>query len=153
VSELREQFLDDHRVLTRGIDALRKAVADRDFATARRLADDLDRAVGAHIEFEERYLYPSLEPFLGHDVVRNLYDEHRAGRAAIDSLRSASAEGRLDYSVLDAQLRTMAEHALTCGTLTSHVESLDEETRRDLLRRLRELRATTRRWTELQLDQ
>jgi len=151
-SELGAAFLTDHRVLTRGIDAIHHAVVAKDLPKAQKLAEQLDQEVGPHIEFEERYLYPFLERSLGPDRVRDLCSEHRAGRAALRTLLESAGAAESDLSQVEAQLKIMSDHALACGTLASHVEALDEEQRRELLAHLLELRSTPRRWTDLEIS-
>lgn len=150
---LEAEFLQDHRVLTQGLHALRDALETGDLDGARRIAEDLDRDAGAHIEFEERYFYPRLVPLLGEEFVRQLYREHDAGRNAIRELESGQAHGLEDAHRLPliGDVEIAAEHALTCGTLTSHLAELPEEERDEMLERLRECRARQRRWTEIDI--
>ena len=150
-SGLREAFLEDHRRFTRGLSALREALRDDDLAAAVEAARALDREVGAHIEFEERHYYPALVEPLGREFVTRLYAEHRLGRDALRSLlelRGGPLGPKRKDEILEAIEGTM-QHALSCGSLLSHLERLEDDAREELLRLLLELRASAHRWTEL----
>jgi hypothetical protein len=149
---LREAFHQDHRVLVRDLKALREALLSRDVGEATRLADELDRAVGPHMQFEEEVFYPTLEKVLGRKFVDNLYDEHAEGQAAVRAL-GARPEGepfrREERDRLLVQVELALNHALSCGTLTSHLAALSPEVRSEMLVQLLEIRARGGRWTEL----
>lgn len=46
--------MEEHRILMRGLDAVLQQVSAGYFVAARRLADELDREAGPHIQFEEQ---------------------------------------------------------------------------------------------------
>lgn len=152
---LTRAFLEDHRTLTRGLDQLREAVVNDDFRAAKHLADQLDRSVGGHIEFEERILYPEVALTTGTGHVDRLYAEHRAGRDAIDGILSVPDAERLPPDVrpkLLAQLDTVCDHVLSCGTLVSHLASLPASRQDAILERLLQYRSAGHRWTQLPTD-
>jgi len=152
---LTQAFLEDHRTLTRGLDQLREAVVNDDFRTAKHLADQLDRSVGGHIEFEERILYPEVALTTGADHVHRLYAEHRAGREAIGRILSVPDTEKLPPDVrpkLLAQLNTVCDHVLSCGTLVSHLASLPAPKQAAILERLLQYRSAGHRWTQLPTD-
>lgn len=152
-NELREAFLEDHQVLTRGLRELVDLVEADRFREAARRAWTLDRAAGAHIEFEETRFYPEVEKSRGASYVDNLYDEHQSGVAAIRALEHLDTTEPVDReqkTFILKHLRRALEHAVSCGTLLSHVTSLDDEAQEDLLRALRSCRAASRLWTELE---
>ena len=151
-SELATAFTDDHRVFTRGLSRILRALRRDDHATAVALAEELDRAVGPHIEFEEQVFYPILVESLGRDFVRQLYREHRIGQDAVGALIAHPREKPLPASDRDRlieQLETAMEHALSCGTLLSHVTSKDAAEQQRLLDRLEDIGRRGNRWTEL----
>lgn len=149
---LRDAFLEDHRKLTRGLSALVRLVENGEWEQAVRRAEELDRIAGPHIEFEERRFYPQVSRSRGKDYVDNLYDEHRSGREAIEMLRAAA--GRTNLSKEERErllfhLHRALDHVVSCGTLLSHVTSLDDEEQDKLLADLEGYRKAGHRWTEL----
>jgi DNA-binding PadR family transcriptional regulator len=150
--ELRDAFLHDHQQLTRGLAAIGEALRSNRTSEAGELARALDRAVGAHIEFEETVYYPALERELGGKFVSQLYEEHAHGKRALRTLVSLGPAGQLgadERAELAKQIDKMLEHALSCGTLLSHLDSLDPARHEQLLGKLRALSQTPKRWTDL----
>ncbi len=149
-NELLKLFLQDHQVLVRGLTAIKAALDAGDDEQARELADQLDAEVGAHIEFEERVFYPLLVKTLGAERVRVFLAEHASGLDAIRALRQEvlpaepAARGQLV-----AQLDTMLEHTYGCGSLSSHLETLDEPQQAELRTELLAARERAKRWTEV----
>ncbi len=151
-SELARAFTDDHRVFTRGLSRILKALRRDDPATAVALAKELDRAVGPHIEFEEQVFYPVLVESLGKDFVSQLYREHRIGQTAVSVLVSHPQGEPLPAEARDrliGQLETAMDHALSCGTLLSHVTSRDAADQLRMLEQLEDFSRRGHRWTEL----
>ena len=150
-ASLAAAFTADHRHFTRGLSRLLKALESDDLATAVELAEELDHAVGPHIEFEEEVFYPEVARAMGHEYVRELYLEHQVGQSALRALLSrrdaALSPGERDELI--ARLRTAMDHALSCGTLLSHVTGQGPEAQRRMLERRDEMIARGRRWTEL----
>ncbi len=147
---LRAAFLEDHRAMTRGFKRALDAVEANRMDDAVRAADDVDRVAGAHIAFEETVLYPRLREIVGDTYVDQLFDEHGEGRKAIASLLEAR-DGAADESAVDrgqvvAQLQTALDHAVTCGTLLSHVDAFSSAEQESMLARLLALRAGAPRW-------
>ena len=66
---LRDAFVEDHRTLTRGLSRMLKLVEDGDYDEAARVAKELDRDAGPHIEFEEKSFYPEVRKTRGRDYV------------------------------------------------------------------------------------
>lgn len=150
---LTKAFLEDHQKMTRGIARLRNAIQRNDLATAARLADELDRVAGPHIEFEEKAYYPLLVEALGEDFVERLYQEHEEGLKAVRALLRRKSDGKTlspdQRNRLLGQIHTALEHAGTCGTLVSHLAVLDEDRQAALLEQIEEARRRQRRWTEV----
>lgn len=151
-SPLTMAFLEDHRQLMRGLNRLRETLERGDVSAAIELAKQIDRMVGAHIEFEEEVLYPKVAESETREFVRQLYDEHHAGLRAVEHLRKRSAEKALspdEQARLVADTQTMVDHAASCGTLLSHLTALDADRQSTILERLMELRDQGHRWSEL----
>ena len=147
---LELEFLADHRKLTRGFRRLIDAVERGDQSELRRLAEDLDRAAGPHIGFEENVLYPIVEQATGAELGRNLRSEHQVACQALRTLLGKHG-GKFDGDErvhLLKQLKVGLAHAVACGQLLSHLTVLDSATQADLLEKLREARQKNVRWTE-----
>lgn len=155
-SALRDAFVEDHRRLTQGLSNLVKLVEAGRIEYAVQLARELDEVAGPHIEFEESRFYPEVSRHGGRQYVERLYDEHRSGREALVALQALEGKRELDADQRDAilfHLRRAHEHALSCGTLLSHVTSLGPEEQSELLGELEACRRRKRRWTELESRQ
>lgn len=151
-SALAREFLQDHQTLSRGLAALRDAIIRNDLEDAKTLADRVDRSAGGHMEFEERLLYPHVARVLGAEYVDRLYAEHRLGKTAVARVLARPSAEPLpaeEQSALLAELETVGDHVLSCGTLLSHLTALDEPAQQRMLERLLEFRRERRRWTEL----
>ncbi|MDH3254787.1 MAG: hemerythrin domain-containing protein [Acidobacteriota bacterium] len=149
--ELEVAFLEDHRLLTTGLERIAAALANDDLETAIEAADVVDQNVGPHMRFEEEEYYPRLRSLLGDAFVNQLYHEHGEGQEAIRRLVSAGHGNTLSPSAREevaGLVKTALEHALSCGTLLSHLGSFDESEQRLLGERLDALRRLGTRWTE-----
>lgn len=154
-SRLAAAFLEDHKVLTRGLATTLSAVQRGDFATAARAAEQLDQQAGPHIEFEERFFYPEVEKSRGAEYVSGLHREHDAGRNALRTLLAMRGSGRLDpddRALVISQLHEALDHAVSCGTLLSHLTTLETDQQDVLLAHLLRLRREGPRWTKQSRD-
>lgn len=149
---LEEAFLEDHRHLTHGLARIREALRTADDTEAARTADEVDRVVGPHMRFEEEVFYPKLVEKLGGDFVDQLYGEHEIGQSAVKALVGLKPEERLTEGrrkeLLD-EVGTALQHARSCGTLLSHIADLDESEHRAMLQKLKKLRGSGIRWTDV----
>lgn len=151
-SPLREAFLEDNRKLTRGLLRLLDALKENDLVAARREADRLDQDAGPHMAFEEQVFYPTLDRILGSAFVDQLYHEHAEGQDAVRTVLNREPDHPFadhERQALVEHVETALEHALSCGTLLSHVDVLEAPAKQEMLERLLELRRRGRRWTAL----
>jgi hemerythrin superfamily protein len=149
---LSEAFVEDHRHLTQGLSDILQALRDDNLEEAIRMAEDLDRMAGPHMEFEEELLYPEVRKSRGSDYVSRLYREHQVALAAVKALISSKTQERLEPQLKEQilqNLKTGLDHAISCGTLLSHVTSLDHKRQDEMLTRLLDLRRIGHRWSEL----
>lgn len=138
--------------MTRGLNALRRALQAEDFEAARVVADELDVAVGPHIAFEERCFYPALKQMLGGQFVAQLYREHGCARRALEGLAAltpGAPPSAADKATINQAVDVALEHAHSCGTLVSHVDRIDPSEQDRLLARLKEFRELGMRWSDL----
>jgi hypothetical protein len=151
-SQLGKAFVEDHRHLIRGFTDLKSALEQGDLDAARRIADQLDRAAGSHIRFEEEVLYPRVAEVRGRAFADRLYAEHAVGRAVIRQILDLPEGSALDPALRDqcvAGTGTALDHVLRCGTLLSHLTAPDASQQAELLDVLEAMRRHPRRWTEL----
>lgn len=149
-SKLAQMFLDEHQHLTRGLWEIHQALKKNDLQTAAHRAEVMDRLVGAHMEFEEEVFYPELATRLGNEFVNRLYEEHDEGQAAVKALLSggiAQLDGAGRARLL-GQVEIALDHAISCGTLLSHIGDLDPAEEERVMERWREIRDRNPRWSE-----
>lgn len=150
-TELETEFLADHKKMTRGFRDLIESLEADDMPAAQKLALELDLAAGPHIEFEEHVLYPTVEEDRGQDYGDHLRHEHQVARSALrfvldHSDKPLEAE---DRARVIQQLRIGFEHAVSCGSLLSHLTVLDPDSQERMLNVLKRYREQKLRWTEL----
>ncbi len=151
---LATAFVDDHKQLTRAFKQLKDSLGRHDLSEAKRIAEELDRAAGPHILFEEEFLYPEVARARGRDYIDRLYEEHRAGRDLLtrilvlrnDSRRRLNDE---EEAHLLEQAGMMLDHAVSCGTLLSYLTTLDQTTQKEYCAALLAFREQGKRWTEI----
>jgi Hemerythrin HHE cation binding domain len=151
-SPLAAAFVTDHRLITRRLNRLRKAVRRDDLPAARRIAAELDRLAGPHIQFEEEVLYPHIGRILGEAYAVQLYHEHDAGRTALGRITRPGRPGAFspaEREELERLLDTAVEHAGTCATLVSHLSEVPPQDQAEMHSRLLAARRDPLRWTEL----
>ena len=150
-TKLEQQFVDDHRHLTQGFQSLIESVEKNDTARCRRDADELDRVAGPHIKFEELVLYPKVRQDRGNEMASRLLREHQVGRSAIAFLESHTGDSLspVDRARVLEQLRVGLDHAVTCGTLLSHLTVVSKPEQTEMLNQLQEIKKQQTRWTEL----
>lgn len=150
--ELFDAFQKDHATLGRGLYAIAECLRGDDLGGARAAANDLDRAAGAHIAFEEHDFYPALAPFLDKAEVDELYEEHRDGQATVKTLTSLDPDTPLDdarRAQLLEHIEQMEHHVSECGELFGAMGGLPAEEQAALLEKLETWRTKAPRWTEL----
>jgi hemerythrin superfamily protein len=79
VTKILEQ---DHRDAESLFDQIPKA----EDAERQSLIDELNTALRAHMELEERVVYPAVEPLIGAEEVQEADQEHQLARQGLDSM-------------------------------------------------------------------
>lgn len=148
---LFDEFHKDHAVLGRLLYELRVAISDRDIGEARRIADQLDRAAGAHIAFEERAFYPALAPVLGQDEIDRMLREHQLGPVLIQDIFQLAEDPKHEATLKSAvdALETLEAHVSECGDLFGAMGALSDDEQKRLLKQLKDWRERAPRWTEV----
>lgn len=70
------EFHSDHQKVVSTLTELRETISNRDIARVRMLLAATENLAGPHFKFEELYLYPTLERFLGEAYIERLVNEH-----------------------------------------------------------------------------
>ena len=146
-----EEFLDDHRQMTRLLARLDEALERHQLHGAQQLAGELNCIAGPHIDFEEHVLYPLVGLSRDPQFVEQLYREHQSVREAIEQLLYLDADCLTDVVIaeLRSKLAVGLDHAKSCGTLVSHLAALPRNEQKQALAKLQTTRRTGRLWTEL----
>lgn len=124
------EFRNDHRFVLRTLVDLRKAIDAGEFSRALELVEALDKAAGPHMEFEERFLYPSLEPLIGGERVRALVSDHKGAAEMLykaKEILSKATPSESEISFLQEFVQEFLKHASDCEGTALLAEALPEE--------------------------
>ena len=114
MTTLRQCLTDDHRHCDDLFAAAEKAVAAKDFATARKAFDGFAQAMREHFASEENTLFPRFEAATGSDAgpTRVMRLEHQQMRALLDEAGKALAVNAPDayLGLADTLLIMMQQH-------------------------------------------
>lgn len=140
---LMQEFHADHQKVVGALFELRQAIAGSDIGRVRFILNGAEDLVGPHFKFEELYLYPALEQFLGESYIKRLVNEHDgvfrsvrhiarlAGKDSWSDNERRSAEANLDL---------IYEHPISCDGLSLWMERLSPEEQQQLLDKMQEVR-------------
>ncbi len=150
-SDLVEAFKEDHAVLGRGLHEVSEHLRADDPLAAKACGERVDREAGAHIAFEERFLYPALRRMIGDVEVDRLYHEHDQGLSVIKTLAEWPEGAPLTeaerHTLLQAS-ELMESHIAECGELFGLMGRIPLEEQQALYRELLALREKAPRWSE-----
>jgi hypothetical protein len=140
---LIQEFHSDHQQVVGALFELRQAITQRDIPKVRTILASAEKLVGPHFKFEELYLYPALEPFLGESYTKKLYNEHdgvfRSIRRIAQLAQNDSwSEG--DHQSAATNLELIYEHPIACDGLSLWMERLPEGKKQQLLEKMHEVR-------------
>ncbi|HZP01161.1 MAG TPA: hemerythrin domain-containing protein [Terriglobia bacterium] len=140
---LIQEFHSDHQKVVGALFELRQAITQRDIPKVRTILASAEKLVGPHFKFEELYLYPALERFLGESYTKKLYNEHdgvfRSVRR-IAHLAQSDSWSDSDHESAKTNLELIYEHPVACDGLTLWIEKLTAEERERLSERMSEVR-------------
>lgn len=151
LSELQQEFLADHRRLTKGLHKALTALEKGDDAEAIALAAAIDEDAGAHMAFEEEIFYPRLAEARGQEFVDRMVSEHEIGQRAVRALLAHTERGSVPDTEREGILENLGialRHVLSCGTMLSELGGGEAEADREALDRLQSLREAHERWTD-----
>lgn len=140
---LIQEFHSDHQKVVGALCALRQSIAEGDIPQVRRILCAAEELVGPHFKFEELYLYPALEPFLGESYTKKLYNEHdgvfRSIRR-IAQLAQLESWSESDHQSAATNLELIYEHPIACDGLSLWMEKLPDAEQQGLFEKMREVR-------------
>lgn len=153
---LFKAFREDHAILGRGLHELRSLVMADDVHGLKTAAQNLDKAAGGHIAFEEEDFYPALKTFLSADEVEGMYAEHAHGAETLSNIAKLDPNITLQAGqkkrLLD-RIEEMEQHVSECGELFGAMGGLDEASKDDLMKRLQYWRKLAPTWTDFATKQ
>ena len=158
--QLKRLFVEDHRMMTRGYRDLLGQLKNQNLIGVEKLAAELDRRAGPHIEFEEKHLYPRVRESRGDEYADHMYEEHREILSTLIELQqihtTAANSDEERQTPSDRQmerwkksLQEGLDHAAACGTLLSHLQTLPEKVQEELLNTMEQLRKRGAKWSSL----
>jgi len=107
---VRESLGKDHQAIERRLTELSDAVEGADWPTILEVFRRVDRGLRAHIDGEERYLFPRFEA--GHsDVIGQLRRDHEHTRRALDELMVQTELHTLRKEPIDELVAQLRSHA------------------------------------------
>jgi hypothetical protein len=149
------EFHADHQKVVAALFDLRQAITASDIARVRSILEGAEALIGPHFKFEELYLYPALEQFLGEGHVKRLVNEHdgifRSVRR-IAQLAQKDTWSDSDRNSAQANLGLIYEHPVSCDGLTLWMERLSSAEQRQLEERMQEVRRQGTKFSEYYLE-
>ena len=141
---LIQEFHSDHQKVVGALFELRQAIAARSIPRIREILEAAEALVGPHFKFEELYLYPALERFLGEASVKRMLVEHdgifrSVGRIAHLAQKDSWSEA--DVESATANLNLIYEHPIACDGLSLWMERFPAEEQNDLLEKMQGVRS------------
>ena len=137
------EFHADHAKVVQAFMHLREAIQQQNPAEVMTTLSEANKMVGPHFKFEENFLYPSLEEFLGAAGVQRLVAEHDGvfrGVAALLDLATKKNWNDSDAHTATAYLDLIWEHPITCDGLSLYIERLPEQVQNALFNQMEKLR-------------
>lgn len=148
---LIQEFHSDHRKVVNALFNLRQAIMARDIDQVRSILNSAEDVVGPHFKFEELYLYPALERFLGEPQVKKLLNEHdgvfRSVRR-LAQLAQKSSWSDAEYHSALSNLELIYEHPISCDGLGLWMERLTQDEQQELAERMQAVRRVGTRLSE-----
>tara|TARA_R110001606_G_scaffold167637_5_gene312055 strand:+ start:2952 stop:3440 length:489 start_codon:yes stop_codon:yes gene_type:complete len=149
-------FREDHAVLGRGLHELRSLVMAGDVGGLKTAAQNLDKAAGGHIAFEEEDFYPALKTFLSAEEVEEMYAEHAHGAETLSNIAELDPNMPLQATKkqhLLGRIDEMEQHVSECGELFGAMGGLDDAAKDNLMKRLQYWRKLAPAWTDFATKQ
>lgn len=148
---LIQEFHSDHQKVVGALFELRQAIAARSIPRIREILEAAEGLVGPHFKFEELYLYPALQRFLGEASVKRLLVEHdgifrSVGRIAQLAQKDSWSDADADSAASNLDL--IYEHPISCDGLSLWMERMPTQEQNDLFDKMQEVRRQGTRLSE-----
>lgn len=140
---LIQEFHSDHQKVIGALFELRQAITNRDIARVRAILGAAEGLVGPHFKFEELYLYPTLEGFLGESYTKKLYNEHDGVFRSVRRIAQLAQKGSWsedDYQSAMTNLELIYEHPIACDGLSLWMERVSAGEQNELLGKMTKVR-------------
>lgn len=140
---LIQEFHSDHQKVVGALFELRQAIAARNIPRVREILEAAEGLVGPHFKFEELYLYPALQRFLGETSVKRMLVEHDGifrSIGVIAKLAQKDSWSDADVESASANLELIYEHPIACDGLSLWMERFSTEEQNDLLEKMQQVR-------------
>lgn len=140
---LIQEFHADHQKVVSSLFELRQAIASRDIVRVRDILGAAEGLVGPHFKFEELYLYPALERFLGESYTKKLYNEHDGVFRSIRRIAQLAQKNSWSDSDCESamtNLELIYEHPISCDGLSLWMERIPAPEQEALFARMRQVR-------------
>jgi len=108
--DVRKSLGGDHQAIERRLIGLSDAVEGADWPTILQVFRRVDRGLRAHIDGEERYLFPHFEASHA-DAIAELRREHEHARRALDELMVQTELHTLRKEAIDELVLQLRAHA------------------------------------------
>jgi hemerythrin-like domain-containing protein len=116
MTDIHQRLAEDHRRLDALLEALSKRAADGDDETKRAALADFESALVAHLEGEEKHLFPRLEAEFPEEVLA-LREEHEAIRRQVSEVVDSEHIDRLEADRAARLVATLRKHAQRENTM------------------------------------
>jgi hypothetical protein len=140
---LIQEFHSDHQKVVVALCELRQAIANYDVPGVRKILGCAENLVGPHFKFEELYLYPALERFLGESYTKKLYNEHDGVFRSIRRIAHLAQNdtwSEVEQESAKTNLELVYEHPIACDGLSLWMEKLGEREQEGLFQKMCEVR-------------
>jgi hypothetical protein len=103
----------------------------------------VENHAGPHFKFEELYLYPALQRFLGEAYVARLVNEHDGifrSTHRLARLAEKDSWSEADHQSALTNVELIYEHPISCDGLSLWIERMPKQEQEQLLEKLLEVR-------------
>ena len=150
-----QEFHSDHQKVVQALLELRQSIASRKTSEVRATLQGAEELLGTHFKFEEHYLYPALQQFLGEGYVKRLLNEHDGIFRSVGRIGELAGKSQwTDQEAESAQtnLDLIYEHPIGCDGLSLWIERLSKEEQERLYRTFMQVRRQGTRFSDYRLE-
>ncbi|MGH9705733.1 MAG: hemerythrin domain-containing protein, partial [Candidatus Acidiferrales bacterium] len=154
-ADVIKEFHSDHKKVIQALFELRQSIAKRNINEVRTILGGSEWLLVTHFKFEEHYLYPALQPFLGEGYVKKLFNEHdgifrSVGRIAELARKEKWTDAETESA--ETNLELIYEHPIGCDGLSLWIERLSREQQDGLFRQFLKVQEQGTKFSEYRLE-